>query len=103
VIVKFDVHALEKDYASFSWKYPNPEPYRGDVLQVYNADSETHPFYELESVSPCRALEPGQKISHRHANFAFHGDREALAVVARQVLGVDLDAVVRAMPRAELP
>lgn len=100
VVVKFDQHDEGEHYASFSWKYPNPEPYRGDLLQVYNANSETHAFYELESVSPCRELEPGQKISHRHANFAFQGDREALAELARKVLGVDLDRVLAAMPPA---
>lgn len=103
VVVKFDIRPEEPLYASFSWDMDNPSPYRGDVFQSYNADSTTeagrrNTFYELESVAPCRELAPGESMTHRHATFCFQGERAGLGAIAREVLGVELDDVLKAMP-----
>lgn len=103
IIVKFDLHPEDELFASFTWEYPNPRPYQGDQLQIYNADSETHAFYEMESTSPCRELAPGQKLRHRHASFAFQGDRDALRELAVKVLGVKFEAFKMAKAKPQTP
>jgi hypothetical protein len=103
VVVKFDVDREAPYYASFSWDPINREPYKGDVFQAYNADSTTpesaeNTFYELESVSPCRPLKPGESLDHRHATFCFQGDRAGLERIAQEVLTVSLDELEAALP-----
>jgi hypothetical protein len=103
-VVEFDVPAEPARYANSTWVKEQADPYEGDPFQSYNAGVEGRtgdlppaPFYELESTSPVRALEPGERISHRHATHHFQGDYRALAGIARKLLGVDLDEVRRAM------
>ncbi|MBI4603049.1 MAG: hypothetical protein HY721_13915 [Planctomycetes bacterium] len=105
-IVKFDVPPLPERYGNGLWLKDQGEPYKGDALQSYNngvPDAQgplpEAPFYELESASPVRPLGPGEAIVHRHATHHFQGDLEALATIAKQVLGVDLAAVRAAMLR----
>lgn len=105
IIVKFDVRPEEPLYASFHWGKKLADPFVGDVFQAYNTGgvvpgevNAQWPFYELESVSPCRELAPGEAITHRHATFAFTGVRKKLDIVAREVLGLSLNDVVGALP-----
>ncbi len=105
IVVKFDVAPEEPHYASFLWGKELEDSWGGDVFQSYNAGgsepgklNEKWPFYELESVAPCKELAPGEQIVHRHATFCFSGPREQLDVISREVLGVRLDAVLSALP-----
>ena len=103
-IVKFDVPQNPERYANSTWVKEQKEPFKGDVLQSYNHGVEGKPevlavvpFYELESTSPVRPLKPGESIRHRHATYHFQGDMEKLKAIAKQLLGVDLQAVKDAM------
>lgn len=106
-IVKFDLPSMPERYANSSWVKNQPEPYKGDALQSYNAGPDDKdsaklapvPFYELESTSPVRALAPGDSIRHTHSTYHFQGDLVKLAPMARQILGVELGAVKEAMLR----
>ena len=103
IIVKFDVHSKSDLYADFTWKTDDPDPFKGDVFQSYNSGGEkpgqisSHPFYELESTSPCKELNPNEEIIHRHATFCFVGDPGNLEKLAEKVLGVSLQKVVTQM------
>jgi hypothetical protein len=94
IIVKFDYHPDGELYADFTWEMDPMAPYQGDVFQAYNALSaasrDLNAFYELESVSPCAELKPGESLQHRHATYCFAGDLQRLNPIARDLLGVDL-------------
>lgn len=104
-IVKFDVPESPEKYANSAWVKVQPDPFKGDALQSYNAGPAEKgsgelapvPFFELESTSPVRALAPGESIRHGHATYHFQGDREQLDRIASELLGVDLAAVKEAM------
>jgi hypothetical protein len=104
-IVKFDVPPIPERYANSTWVKIQAEPYRGDALQSYNAGPTVKdsaelapvPFYELESTSPVRPLQSGEQIRHHHATYHFQGDIQKLAPIARQLLGVELQAVKESM------
>jgi hypothetical protein len=94
-IVHFDLPQGATDCPSGVWK-EDADPYAGDVVNAYN-DGPVGPgkpslggFYELETTSPGAALAPGGSRKHTHRTFHFLGDREALAPMAKAVLGVEL-------------
>ena len=100
-VVKFDVPSVPERYGNSTWVKNQPEPFKGDAFQTYNAgprDPQSNelaeaPFFELESTSPVRPLAPGESLTHRHVTHHFQGDLEKLNALARQLLGVDLGAV----------
>jgi hypothetical protein len=102
-IVKFDVPQFPERYANSSWVKNQAEPFTGDTLNSYNAGGKKEgelapiPFFELESSSPVRPLASGESLRHRHATYHFQGDIQKLNPIARQVLGVELQAVKEAM------
>ncbi|WP_282782607.1 DUF6786 family protein [Phaeodactylibacter xiamenensis] len=51
------------------------------------------PFFELESSSSAKALQPGEVTSHIHATYHFEGAPKAIHQIARKVLGVDLSRI----------
>lgn len=100
--------APSKDlYLNNQWQLPQSQPYAGDVFNAYN-DGPVEPgaaslggFYELESLSPAKPLATGDEISHWHVTFHFQGDMADLDKLAEAMLGVELEAVRRAMGWAE--
>lgn len=69
--------------------------FSGDAMNSYNdgplADgTQMGPFYEIESVSPAAALQPGATLSHDHDVFHFSGSKEQLNTIAIKVLGVTI-------------
>jgi hypothetical protein len=103
VVVTFDVPPEPALYGNSAWVKEQPDPYTGDLFQTYNNDASPgtagarYPFYELESVSPSRELKQGESVRHRQATYCFQGDYGQLRSLAREVLGVDLDEVKKAM------
>lgn len=90
-------------YANNEWKLPQPEPFVGDVVNVYN-DGPAEPgkpslggFYELESLSPAVELPTGQSVSHHHRTFHLRGDPKVLAAVLKAITGVDADEAKKAL------
>jgi len=84
-------------YVNSKWELQK-EPYKGDVINSYNdgplADgTQMGPFLEIESSSPAMALKKTAKGIYKQTTCHFEGDYTALQTLARQLLGVDLDAV----------
>jgi hypothetical protein len=90
------------DYLNNMWQLPQPKPYVGDVANAYNdgpndLGKQMGAFYEIESISPAKELKTGESLSHTHRTIHVQADRETLNKLAKEVLGVDLDAVEKAM------
>jgi hypothetical protein len=90
-------------YMNNMWELPQKQPYVGDVANSYN-DGPPAPgkkglgaFYEIESLSPALPLKTGEALVHRHRTVHVQGDMALLKRLAKEVLGVDLDAVRKAM------
>ena len=84
-------------YVNSKWELQK-EPYKGDVINAYNdgplADgTQMGPFLEIESSSAAMALKQSEKGIYRQTTCHFQGDYTALKSLAKQLLGVDLDAV----------
>lgn len=95
-LIQYSVNRDEK-YLKSTWEQ-HANPYGGDVLNAYNDGpledgSQMGPFYELESNSYSKALSTGEVITHVQQTYHFEGSKPELAVIARQVLGVDLDGL----------
>ncbi len=92
-LIKFNV---EPDglYVNSKWELQK-QPYKGDVVNSYNdgplADgTQLGPFYELESSSPARELEPGETQEYSQTTCHFTGSYEDLAKLAA-ALGINLN------------
>ena len=92
-----------QDYMNNAWQVPQPKPYVGDVANTYNdgppepGKKGLGPFYEIESLSPARALGTGQSLAHHHRTLHIQADPATLARLAKEILGVDLATVRREM------
>ncbi len=85
------------DYVNSKWEIQK-QPYKGDVINSYNdgpmADgTQLGPFYEVESSSVAKELKPGEIQEYRETTCHFQGDYASLKILAKQLLGVDLDEV----------
>ncbi|MFY0687485.1 MAG: hypothetical protein JXQ90_09985 [Cyclobacteriaceae bacterium] len=73
------------------------EPYRGEVVPVYNNGSMDYTpqsqstFYELESTAAMKELAPGETIDHFHRIYHFGGDITKLNKTSTQLLGITLE------------
>lgn len=90
------------DYINNMWQVPQEKPYVGDVANAYNdgpndLGKQLGAFYEIESVSPAKVLKTGESLQHCHSTIHIQADAATLKALARETLGVDLDAVRRAM------
>jgi hypothetical protein len=54
----------------------------------------------LESSSPAAALSPGQSLEHVHRTVHLSGSEAELDRIARHSLGVGLQQIVNALPKA---
>ena len=90
-------------YMNNQWGGPSAEPYKGDVVNSYNdgppapGKKGLGPFYEIESLSPAKPLKTGESLAHEHCTIHIQADAAALADLAKEVLGVDLEKVKSAM------
>ena len=104
-LVHFSMPAdpTKKLYMNNQWGGPAAEPYKGDVVNSYNdgppapGKKGLGPFYEVESLSPAKALKTGESLAHQHRTIHIQADSATLADLAKEVLGVDLDKVKSAM------
>jgi hypothetical protein len=74
------------------------DPYKGDVINVFNGEvnqelNRNWPFYEFETISQAKKLDPGEQIYHRQTTFHFEGNKSELDNISRDVLGVSLDDI----------
>lgn len=84
-------------YVNSKWELQK-EPYKGDVINSYNdgplADgTQMGPFLEIESSSAAMSLKKSEKGIYRQTTCHFQGDYAALKLLAKELLGVDLDTV----------
>lgn len=84
-------------FLNSEWKI-QPEPYNGDVLNVYNDGPDENelilgPYFELETSSSSRELPSGDSIHHRHSTYHFNGTFDALNKVSQQTLFTDLEGL----------
>lgn len=103
-LLKFNLpaEAAGLPYVKSQW-VKHADPYAGDALNSYNdgpndTGSQLGPFYEIESSSPALALPPGGEYVHTSQTVHLAGPRAALDAIARNVLGVGLDAIEKALP-----
>jgi hypothetical protein len=102
-VVKYSKGNADADYVNSKWEIQK-EPFNGDVVNAYNDGppapgvSPMGPFYELESSSPARELNPGESVMHTQTTFHFQGKQKALDSLASHVLGVSLTEIQSAFP-----
>ncbi|MEM7454777.1 MAG: DUF6786 family protein [Planctomycetota bacterium] len=84
-------------YTNNLWEIQE-EPYAGDVINAYNdgpneSGGKLGGFFELETISPALALQPGDSFTHLHRTVRMEGDRKILSDVSHHIFGVDLDRI----------
>ncbi|MFN0207584.1 MAG: DUF6786 family protein [Planctomycetota bacterium] len=100
-IVGFDIDRGAV-YANNLWENnmigtgPSAGAFGGDVFQTYNSGDSS--FFELESVSPVRELEPEELLIHKHQTYLFQGSAAALSRISISALGVDVVDAFRSHP-----
>ena len=100
-IVTYNVQDAPNGFVNSMWELQD-EPYAGDVINSYNDGSPEPgkpplgPFYELETSSPAAALKPGEAMTHVQRTYHLQGPAEQLNGLAKQLLGVELDAIKKA-------
>lgn len=90
------------DYVNNAWAIQE-QPFKGDAINAYNDGPQANGarlghFYELETLSPARELEPGQSIEHTQRTIHIQGDERQLNAIAQKVLGVSLEQIRSAFP-----
>lgn len=83
------------DYVNSKWEIQG-RPFSGDVVNAYNdgplADgTQMGPFYELESSSAAKPLQPGETLVYKQVTCHFEGDYAALDKLAQATLGISLE------------
>jgi hypothetical protein len=84
-------------YVNSKWELQK-EPYKGDVINSYNDGPLTDgtqmgPFLEIESSSAAMALKKSEQGVYRQTTCHFQGDYKVLQLLAKQLLGVDLNGI----------
>jgi hypothetical protein len=94
------------EYVNSMWEIQK-DPFSGDAINSYNDGPPSPgakpmgPFYELESSSPALALAPGKSYTHVHRTLHLTGPKAELDAIARAKLGVGLDEILKALPKAK--
>ncbi|MGB4772181.1 MAG: DUF6786 family protein, partial [Chitinophagaceae bacterium] len=95
-IVQYNLPEGEANYVNSKWELQK-NPYDGDVVNAYNdgpiEGKQLGKFYELESSSPAKPLEPGASIRHLHRTIHVMGDSTALDGISHSILGVSLSSL----------
>lgn len=50
-------------------------------------------FYELESSSPARELQPGEHLTHYHRTYHFKGKKAQLNKICKVLLGTTIETI----------
>ncbi|MBX7165159.1 MAG: hypothetical protein K1X74_02305 [Pirellulales bacterium] len=104
VIFSVPADPTKHAYINNLWNLPQVNPYTGDVVNSYN-DGPTEPgaeslggFYELETLSPTRALKQGESLGHVHRTIHVQAEPALLdRILAALPHGPDPEAVHRAI------
>jgi len=96
-LVQFPAPEQHADYVNSQWKQQE-HPFAGSAVNSYNdgpndtGDSLGN-FYEMEGSSPALALASHKTAEHFQRTIHLYGSLEALAAIAKNTLGVDLDQI----------
>ncbi len=87
------------DYVNSKWEIQK-FPFQGDVVNSYNdgplADgTQLGPFYEIESSSPAKELQPGEVQRYTQMTCHFRGEYPVLKKMVKDLFGIDLDVIKR--------
>jgi hypothetical protein len=97
-IVKYNKPEEESDYVKAMWRIMN-DPYEGDVINSYNdgkpgPDKDPlGPFYELETSSAVKELQPGQRLLHIHQTYHIKGEENQLNHITEKLFNVKLQNI----------
>lgn len=100
-VVKYSKSADEKDYVNSLWEIQK-EPYRGDAINAYNDGPPSPgakplgPFFELETSSPAKELQPGKSLRHSHATFHFEGSESELDPIMQKLFNISIEEAKKA-------
>jgi hypothetical protein len=90
---------IHKDayYVNSKWEHQQ-QPYKGDVINSYNDGplengEQMGPFYEIESSSPAFELKTGETGTYKQVTCHLQGNYTSLKILAKNILGTDLDTV----------
>ena len=95
-VVKYSKPENELDYVNSLWEIQK-NPYRGDAVNAYNDGPPSPgakplgPFFELDTSSPARVLEPGKSITHNHATFHFEGTEDQLNPIMKKLFNISVE------------
>jgi len=101
-IVQFNKPDEPGEYLKAMWEIME-DPYNGDAVNAYNdgipdsGGEPLGPFYELETTSAVRELNPGESVLHIHRTFHFQGEPEDLNNISKELLGVTLEQIQSAL------
>ncbi len=95
VTFQFDNNS-DDTYVNSVWYPQNADPYKGDVINVFNGGVENGkslfgPFYELESSSHAKPLKVNETLSHFQNTYHFQGGETELNAIAIKLFGASLD------------
>jgi len=84
-------------YVNSKWELQK-QPFKGDVVNSYNDGplqdgTQLGPFYEIESSSSVKELKIGEKQEYIQTTCHLQGDFNALNMIAKQLLDVDLNEI----------
>jgi hypothetical protein len=105
-LAQLTLPAQTTEYVNSMWEIQK-DPFSGDAVNSYNDGPPSPgakplgPFYELESSSPALALAPGKSYTHVHRTLHLIGSRSELDAIAQAKLGVGLDEIISALPKAK--
>jgi hypothetical protein len=94
--------AAKLPWVNNAWELPQKNPFVGDAFNTYNDGSGAmgkpqEAFYELETLSPTKAIKTGESLRHTHRTFHVQADLATLSAIAQAALGIDLETVRKAM------
>ena len=103
-LVKYTKGEPGSSYVNSKWEIQK-SPYSGDVVNAYNDGPPSPgakpmgPFYELESSSPARELQPGETLQHVQTTFHFQGEERSLDSLTTRLLGATIAEIRAAFPQ----
>jgi hypothetical protein len=105
-VAQYSLPGKTTEYVNSMWEIQK-DPFSGDAVNSYNDGPPSPgakplgPFYELESSSPALALAPGKSYTHVHRTLHLTGPKAELDAIARAKLGVGLEEISNALPKAK--
>lgn len=103
-LVKYTKGEPGSSYVNSKWEIQK-SPYSGDVVNAYNDGPPSPgakpmgPFYELESSSPARELQPGETLRHVQTTFHLQGEEKSLDSLTTRLLGATIAEIQAAFPQ----